>query len=74
MMMSFLEWERAKEVIMEDLWRVKGAGVDFKDLADEVEYHRFLDRFNQSEEDAHRRDLLYGDQVLTGTDKAKTGR
>jgi hypothetical protein len=45
---------------MEDLWRVKRAAVDMKDLADLAEYHLFLDRFEAEEADDHQRNLLYG--------------
>lgn len=50
---------------MEDLWRVKRSSVDMKDLADLAEYHRFLDRFKDEEADANKRNLLYGDAVLS---------
>jgi hypothetical protein len=49
---------------MEDLWRIKGAAVDMKDLADLAEYHRFLDRFEGDEVDDHKSNLLYGDALF----------
>lgn len=45
---------------MEDLWRVKRAAVDLKDLADLAEYHLFLDRFQAEEAGDNQRNLLYG--------------
>ena len=57
---------------MEDLWRVKKAAVDMKDLADLAEYHRFLDRFEDEEADDHKSNLLYG-EALFG-DAGKKGR
>ena len=46
---------------MEDLWRVKNAGVDLKDFADYAEYKRFLKRFSEEEEQVNRRHYLYGE-------------
>jgi len=54
---------------MEDLWRVKSSPVDMKDLADLAEYHRFLDRFQAEETQAHRNNLLYGDARFGSHDK-----
>ncbi len=44
---------------MEDLWRIQSSSIDMKDLADLVEYHRFLKRFEDYEADENRRKLLY---------------
>ena len=57
---------------MEDLWRIKGAAVDMKDLADLAEYHRFLDRFEGDEVDDHKSNLLYGDALFGSDDKKET--
>lgn len=55
---------------MEDLWRVKRSSVDMKDLADLVEYHRFLDRFEDEESHDHQRNLLFGDASFGKNEKA----
>lgn len=47
---------------MEDLWKVQSSGIDTIDLANDAEYRRYLDRFNEYEEKGHRRRLLYGEQ------------
>ncbi len=47
---------------MEDLWRMRKAGVDVEDFADHAEYRQFLRRFCADEEQAHTRQLLYGDE------------
>jgi len=57
---------------MEDLWRVKSAAVDMKDLADLAEYHRFLERFKVEEAEGHKNNLLYGDVKLGSP--VKTGQ
>jgi hypothetical protein len=57
---------------MEDLWRVKKAAVDMKDLADLAEYHRFLDRFEDEEADDHKGNLLYGGALFGPADKKGT--
>lgn len=59
---------------MEDLWRIQSSSVDMKDLADLVEYHRFLKRFEDYEAGENRRNLLYagasfGPQVKLGEEK-----
>ena len=54
---------------MEDLWRVKRAAVDMKDLADLAEYHLFIDRFEGEEVDDHKDNLLYGDASFGAADK-----
>ncbi len=52
---------------MEDLWRIQKSGVDIEDLADYVEYRRFLKRFCDDEEQNNRRRYLYGEEI---SDKA----
>lgn len=59
---------------MEDLWRVKGAAVDMKDLADLAEYHRFLDRFEGDEVDDHKSNLLYGGALFGSAGKKEAGK
>lgn len=44
---------------MQDLWRVKSAGISLHDLDDPVEYHRFLNRFKEAEQVRKQKDLLY---------------
>ena len=44
---------------MMDLWRVKGSGVSLHDLDDPVEYHRFLRRFKEAEQERKQKDLLF---------------
>lgn len=56
---------------MEDLWRVKKAGVDMKDFADHAEYRRFLQRYSDDEEQNHRQRLLYGDSKIEKTSGQK---
>ena len=59
---------------MEDLWRVKSAAVDMKDLADLAEYHRFLERFKVEEAEGHKNKLLYGDVKFGSTVKTEQAK
>lgn len=49
---------------MEDLWRIQNSGVDLEDFADYAEYHRFLKRFCDDEEQRNRRRFLYGEKTI----------
>ena len=44
---------------MQDLWRVRNAGILKSDLEDLVEYQRFLKRFRADEQERRLKDILY---------------
>jgi len=45
---------------MEDLWRVRGCGIDLDDISDQAEYRLFIKRFHDIELSTHRSRLLFG--------------
>jgi hypothetical protein len=58
---------------MEDLWKLRDMGYRVDDLGDRAEYDRLLRRFHEEEQRNNLRNLLYGDAILSGADKAGHG-
>jgi len=48
---------------MENLWCVQDSAIEVDDYADAAEYKRFLERFCDDEERAHRNRLLFGEEA-----------
>jgi len=50
-----------KEVIVEDLWKLREMGYRLNDVAERAEYDRLVKRFHEEEQKTNMRNLLYGE-------------